>query len=104
MRYPKVNDKVKPAPQEALDAMFAGIGQLIAFTDRLRVRPTAQPVSHADTADDAPALREELAAADEQRTERMLKARNEAVADGLEPQVADEVVGEFVRRHPPQRR
>ena len=104
MRYPKVNDKVKPAPQEALTAMFAGIEQLKIFTERLRVQPTAPPVSHADTAEDAPALREELAAADEQRTERMLKARNEAVADGLEPQVADGILGEFVRRHPPQRR
>lgn len=39
MRVPQVNERVKEAPAQALRAMFAGIGQLMLFTDRLRNRP-----------------------------------------------------------------
>ena len=38
MRVPQVNERVKEAPAQALRAMFAGIGQLMLFTDKLRNR------------------------------------------------------------------
>jgi uncharacterized iron-regulated membrane protein len=38
MRVPQVNERVKEAPAQALRAMFAGIGQLLLFTDKLRNR------------------------------------------------------------------
>jgi hypothetical protein len=97
----RTSDKVKPASREALDAMNEGVAQLVAFTERLRQRPEAQPTAPAPTIEGDPALREELVAADEERTERMLRARNEAVASGLEPKAADEIMREFARCHPP---
>jgi hypothetical protein len=39
MRVPQVNERVKEAPAQALRAMFASIGQLLLFTDKLRNRP-----------------------------------------------------------------
>jgi hypothetical protein len=39
MRVPQVNERVKEAPAHALRAVFAGIGQLMLITDRLRNRP-----------------------------------------------------------------
>jgi len=43
MRVPQLNERVKEAPAHALRAMFAGIGQLLLVTDRLRNRaPGAQ--------------------------------------------------------------
>jgi hypothetical protein len=55
MRVP-VNERVKEAPAQALRAMFAGIGQLLLVTDRLRNRapegtPTADTPDAADAAD-----------------------------------------------------
>jgi hypothetical protein len=38
MRVPQVNERVKEAPAQALRAMFAGVGQLLLFTDKLRNR------------------------------------------------------------------
>jgi hypothetical protein len=39
MRFPQVSERVKEAPAHALRAVFAGIGQLLLVTDRLRNRP-----------------------------------------------------------------
>lgn len=36
MRVPQVNERVKEAPAQALRAMFAGIGQLLSVSDKLR--------------------------------------------------------------------
>jgi hypothetical protein len=36
MRVPQVSERVKEAPAQALRAMFAGIGQLLAASDKLR--------------------------------------------------------------------
>jgi len=36
MRVPPVSERVKEAPAQALRAMFAGIGQLLSASDRLR--------------------------------------------------------------------
>jgi len=45
MRFPQVSDRVKEAPAQALRGVFAGIGQLLLFTDKLRNKaPAQQPV------------------------------------------------------------
>ncbi|HYZ56204.1 MAG TPA: hypothetical protein VE733_22255 [Streptosporangiaceae bacterium] len=42
MRFPQVSERVKEAPAHALRAVFAGIGQFLLVTDRLRNRPAQQ--------------------------------------------------------------
>ena len=61
MRFPQVSDRVKEAPAQALRGVFAGIGQLLLFTDKLRNKtPASQQVPRArvpqpsETAPDAP--------------------------------------------------
>ena len=66
MRFPQVSDRVKEAPAQALRGVFAGIGQLLLFTDKLRNKtPASQQVPRArvpqpsETAPDAaPPLRD----------------------------------------------
>ena len=41
MRVPQVNERVKEAPASALRAMFAGIGSLLAVTDKIRPKHAA---------------------------------------------------------------
>jgi hypothetical protein len=53
MRVPQVNERVKEAPAHALRAMFAGIGQLLSATDKLRGKPAQAPAA-AETAAKAP--------------------------------------------------
>lgn len=53
MRVPQVNERVKEAPAHALRAMFAGIGQLLSATDKLRGK-SAQAPGTAETAAKAP--------------------------------------------------
>jgi hypothetical protein len=42
MRIPQLSERVKEAPAHALRAVFAGIGQLLLVTDRLKNRPAQQ--------------------------------------------------------------
>src|SRR6266851_6728656 len=42
MRVPPVSERVKEAPAQALRAVFAGIGQLLLVTDRIRNRAAGQ--------------------------------------------------------------
>ena len=43
MRVPQVSDRIKEAPAQALRGVFAGIGQVLLFADRLRNKtPAAQ--------------------------------------------------------------
>jgi hypothetical protein len=42
MRFPQATERIKEAPAHALRAVFAGIGQLLLVTDRIRRRPSAQ--------------------------------------------------------------
>jgi hypothetical protein len=53
MRVPQVNERVKEAPAQALRAMFAGIGQLLSVTDKLRGK-SAQAPATTETAAKAP--------------------------------------------------
>jgi hypothetical protein len=48
MRFPQVSDRVKEAPAQALRGVFAGIGQLLLFTEKLRNKtPASQQVPRA---------------------------------------------------------
>jgi hypothetical protein len=45
MRVPQVSERIKEAPAQALRGVFAGIGQLLLITDKLRNKtPAGQPV------------------------------------------------------------
>src|ERR1035438_9569354 len=44
MRVPQVSERIKEAPAQALRGVFAGIGQLLLITDKLRNK------THADAA------------------------------------------------------
>jgi hypothetical protein len=48
MRVPHVSERIKEAPAQALRGVFAGIGQLLLYTDKLRNKaPFGQQVPHA---------------------------------------------------------
>jgi hypothetical protein len=63
MRVPQVSDRIKEAPAQALRGVFAGIGQLLLITDKLRnktpagqqVPPARAPEQSETRADPAPA-------------------------------------------------
>ena len=71
MRVPQVSERIKEAPAQALRGVFAGIGQLLLITDKLRNKapadvPRARPPERAQPAADAtvsePAVPQERAA------------------------------------------
>jgi hypothetical protein len=43
MRVPQVSERIKEAPAQALRGVFAGIGQLLLITDKLRNKASADP-------------------------------------------------------------
>jgi hypothetical protein len=47
MRVPQVSERIKEAPAHALRGVFAGIGQLLLITDKLRNKASHQDVPHA---------------------------------------------------------
>ena len=48
MRVPQVSERIKEAPAQALRGVFAGIGQLLLYTDKLRNKtPASQQVPRA---------------------------------------------------------
>src|ERR1700759_5878438 len=49
MRVPQVSARIKEAPAPALRGVFAGIGQLLLITDKLRNKASHQDVPHART-------------------------------------------------------
>lgn len=50
MRVPQMNERVKEAPAHALRAIFAGIGQLLSVSDKVRNKPAATKTATAETA------------------------------------------------------
>jgi len=42
MRVPQVSERIKEAPAHALRGVFAGIGQLLLITDKLRNKASHQ--------------------------------------------------------------
>src|SRR3977135_3500668 len=64
MRVPQVSERIKEAPAQALRGVFAGIGQLLLITDKLRNKASAdqefrgaRPPEVSDAAPDPPATR-----------------------------------------------
>src|SRR6059058_3312124 len=49
MRVPQVSERIKEAPAQALRGVFAGIGQLLLITDKLRNKASYQKVPWART-------------------------------------------------------
>jgi hypothetical protein len=78
MRVPQVNERVKEAPAHALRAMFAGIGQLLLVTDRLRSRVTGKDEAPAEGAAPAQATPTESAARADEAAPPATAARTEA--------------------------
>lgn len=50
MRVPQVNERVKEAPAHALRAIFAGIGQLLSVSDKVRNKPATPETAAPETA------------------------------------------------------
>ena len=70
MRVPQVSERIKEAPAQALRGVFAGIGQLLLITDKIRNKGSHQDVPRArapqvptDAAVTSPADRDAVAAA-----------------------------------------
>ena len=52
MRVPQVSERIKEAPAQALRGVFAGIGQLLLITDKLRNKaPAGQGVRDGRTSE-----------------------------------------------------
>jgi hypothetical protein len=49
MRVPQVSERIKEAPAQALRGVFAGIGQLLLITDKIRNKASHQDVPRART-------------------------------------------------------
>ena len=82
MRVPQVSERIKEAPAQALRGVFAGIGQLLLYTDKLRNKtpyaqvPAAPPATapRAEPAEPVPDRASEPAAAETQATPRSSRA------------------------------
>ena len=97
MRVPQVSDRIKEVPAQALRAVFAGIGQLLLITDKLRNKapadvPRARPPERAQPAADAtvsePAVPQEKAAEPAPRTRDFDKTGNVRLLDDAETSAA----------------
>jgi len=87
MRVPHVSERVKEAPAQALRGMFAGIGQLLLVTDKLRSKKQAaeppQPTGTAAT--EAPVAAPAAAPAPAPAAEAEAPVAAEAAAGAPEP-------------------
>ena len=115
MRVPQVSERIKEAPAQALRGVFAGIGQLLLITDKLRHKtpvdedvPRARTPETAETVTDAPVtsrpdVREETEAATVPPTAGTAEA-TEAVGPVGEAEVIEtaEVTAEAAK--PPRRK
>jgi hypothetical protein len=85
MRVPQVNERIKEAPAQALRGVFAGIGQLLLITDKLRNKtPFGQQAPYARAPEPPPAAAPRPAPAEpvaEQAPPSAPAAQEEAVAE-----------------------
>ena len=97
MRVPPVSDRIKEVPAQALRGVFAGIGQLLLITDKLRNKAPAdvprartpersQPVADATVSE--PAVPQEKAAEPAPRTRDFDKTGNVRLLDDAETSAA----------------
>ena len=103
MRVPQVSERIKEAPAQALRGVFAGIGQLLLITDKLRNKASHQDVPRARTPEASETVtdmtvtspadrRAETSAAPAAAAAAPAAAPAEAVADG-EPVTAEPAPG-----------
>ncbi len=78
MRVPQVSERIKEAPAQALRGVFAGIGQLLLYTDKLRNKA---PYAHVPAASPAAAPRTEPAEPVPDRTAASAPADRDVVAE-----------------------
>jgi hypothetical protein len=78
MRVPQVSERIKEAPAQALRGVFAGIGQLLLYTDKLRNKT---PHAHVPATPPAAAPRTEPAAPVPDRTAASAPADRDVVPD-----------------------
>jgi hypothetical protein len=76
MRVPQVSERIKEAPAQALRGVFAGIGQLLLITDKLRNKPPGSQQVPQARAPEPPAT-----AAGASRDEASAPAQAKAVSD-----------------------
>ena len=113
MRVPQVSERIKEAPAQALRGVFAGIGQLLLITDKIRnkapayagpVRPRPPAPPEKETvADTTAAPREEAAApapAEPVQAEPVQAEPVQAEPVQAEPVQAEPVQAEPVRAEP----
>ncbi len=93
MRVPQVSERIKEAPAQALRGVFAGIGQLLLITDKIRNKA---PAYAGPGRPHPPAPPEEETAADTTAT-----AREEAAAPAAaEPAAAEPIAAEPIAAEP----
>ena len=78
MRVPQVSERIKEAPAQALRGVFAGIGQLLLYTDKLRNKA---PYAHVPAASPAAAPRTEPAEPVPDRAAASAPADRDVVAE-----------------------
>jgi hypothetical protein len=120
MRVPQVSERIKEAPAQALRGVFAGIGQLLLVTDKLRHKtpagagvPRTRTPEPAETPTAAPAATDEAAAdsssaaaaapkkaASQQAVPKAAVAEPPVVADVVVVEAAGPVVAEPVAAKP----
>jgi hypothetical protein len=91
MRVPQVSERIKEAPAQALRGVFAGIGQLLLITDKIRNKASYQDVARARTA------RAPETVADTTVTSPDDQDAGTAAAAAAEPAVADAALAEPAR-------
>ena len=88
MRVPQVSERIKEAPAQALRGVFAGIGQLLLITDKLRNKTQADPdVRRARTSGASETVTTTTAASPAGR-------REEPVTAAAEPALAEPALAE----------
>jgi len=78
MRVPQVSERIKEAPAQALRGVFAGIGQLLLYTDKLRNKA---PYARVPVAPPTPAPRTEPAEPVPDRADASAPADRDVVAE-----------------------
>ena len=105
MRVPQVSERIKEAPAQALRGVFAGIGQLLLITDKLRNKaPADQDIPRARTPEAAETVTDTIVTdPDAQREETAPAPAEPAAAEpaAAEPATAEPATAEPVAAEPP---
>jgi hypothetical protein len=95
MRVPQVSERIKEAPAQALRGVFAGIGQLLLITDKLRHKtPVHEDVPRDRTSETAPAI------TDAAVTSPAGSHQETAAAAAAPPAAAEVAAGQVVTAEP----